>query len=644
MCVECGISITCKIPLGWESNEEFCHWSDVHQLVRCRFREYSLVVEKFPYECKICELPTWGTGYACPDLICYNFIHESCIDTPRVMHHPLHPHHPLTRPGFTLESRLIRCGVCKQDFNLRNLTTYNCGECEFALHSQCAISRLRPIKLKCHKHSLVSVLIGVPSTSRCSVCRKPFMNHGLSCVECDDFFHVECISVPREWKHERHEHTLNLMDRIIPYAYIQSEYPCDICEGTIKEAANVYVYGCNLCEFYAHFECVLSKIKQIKEAVHDHPHNGNNKLCGMCNLQINGQACAYDGRLGFWVHEECAAMPHTLDGHPLHPAHKLHLSRRLYSTLAVCDICRDASKGFHFHCRLCEFFIDVKCALLSEAEQTFYDEHRVGKTLKHPLHQEHELTLARFRTDLRKQCNMCGEELLGPSYFCRRCCDFWGFHKTCTEWPGLVEGHPVAPHHLLRLGHLRQLPEVPQCLACGYPIRSFIGYKAEDSERGILYYHIECGSSLARPFRCRGHPHQFYYVHDKPSKGVLEDPRLILICASCGEEAVNSYCRCLKCSLYFHAGCLRKAKWIPSTARHEQHVHWLSFKEECIDYGGYYCDTCEEPRDSRHPCYACDDCEFVVHIECIVSEENASSVTLKEIESDDVKIPQCSSD
>ncbi|XP_010529595.1 PREDICTED: uncharacterized protein LOC104806404 [Tarenaya hassleriana] len=676
MCVECAISTTSKTSLGWEINEEFSHWSDAHQLVRCRFREYVVVVERFRYACMICQLSMWGTGYACLELKCNNFIHESCIETSRVMHHPLH-RHPLTHQVFILAPSYLRCRACWQLLTMENLATYNCDKCKFALHFQCAGSTLRPMKFESHEHSLVSVLTGNTSFW-CYICKKHVQNHGLRCMQCKKMFHVKCVSVPRDLEHRHHhEHKLTLMDGL-PYIsrkYIQSEYSCDVCEGMIKEAAHVHVYGCNECKLYAHIECLLSKedgfkhfssslwpkkyndkrqedsshsIDEIKKTIHDHPlrlkDHGANKLCQMCMLQINGQAYACEDCHGdnFWVHEKCAALPQTLDDHPFHPNHKLYLTRRS-DTFVVCEVCGYASLGFHFSCRACRFVIDVKCAFLREIGQTFYDKHD-GKTIKHALHRGHELTLVNFGTYQTVRCYMCGEELLGPSYSCTQCVRFRGFHKTCMEWPSLVEGHPIAPQHVLQLDHPDLwYPEDPECFACGDRIESLFGYKVTGPERGI-FYHIECGSSLVRPLRRQGHAHEFYYVHDKPCKGVRGGGNngTILRCASCREEVRNSYYRCLKCNLYFHFGCLRDGAWLPRTAKHRHHVHWLSLKEYAC-YGGYYCDICEESRYSQHPSYGCDDCGFVGHIECIVCEENASSVVLEEIESDGMKIQECSS-
>ncbi|XP_010537224.1 PREDICTED: uncharacterized protein LOC104812003 [Tarenaya hassleriana] len=673
MCVECGISITSKIPLGWENNEEFSHWSDMHRLVRCRFREYGLHVENVLYECNICELSMWGTGYACLERRCNNFIHESCIGIPRVMRYPLHSHHTLARPDLmNLDYKYLQCKACRRNLKpFGNEMTYDCSECEFALHFQCVTSTLRSIKFGSHEHSLASVRL-IYSRYRCRVCEQPVLNHGLRCMECNEYFHVKCVSAPREWKHERHEHKLRLSG-VSVRGSLWSEYSCDVCEGMIKGATAIPIYGCKHCEFYAHIECVLSpkdgleqyssslwreddnqnkgthdsnypSIKKMKKEIHDHPlrlQDASNKLCEMCNLQINDQAYACDDCHAFWVHKECGELPQTLVDHPFHPLHKLRLVRRPLKNIFVCDVCGDASKGFNFYCRSCDFVIDIKCAFLSKAGQTFYDKHG-GKTLEHALHQQHKLTLANFGSYRERRCKMCGELLLGLSYVCKRCVWDCSFHKACMEWPSSVEGHPIPPHHRLHLGdtYSWSIPYLPKCFACGDRIASYFGYKTVNSENGLFYYHIECGTSLARLLRRGGHPHLFYYVHIRPSKG--GDSYLILSCACCGQEVKNSYYRCIKCSLYFHLGCLCKAKWLPSAAKHEQHMHLLSLKNY-VDYGGYYCDACEESRDSQHPCYACDDCGFVVHVECIVSEENASSVTLEEIQGDDgVKIQECS--
>ncbi|XP_010529752.1 PREDICTED: uncharacterized protein LOC104806508 [Tarenaya hassleriana] len=505
--------------------------------------------------------------------------------------------------------------------------------------------------------------------------QKNISSHCLRCAQCERFFHAECVSVPSEFEHDHHDHALTLMDGL-PYTshpYLQSEYSCDICEGMIKGARSIQVYGCDECKLYAHIECVLSKKdgfvqfsssllrknhssdkEIIKKAIHDHPlslQNGTNKLCRMCMLQMEGQAyaceeCHDDDE--FWVHEKCASLPQTLHGHPLHPNHELDLAKRILLRRVfnqqsrcrisadrdwfICAVCGDVSQGFHFSCRSCEFFVDVKCVLDADKfRQTFYDKY-ARKTLNHPLHPQHELTLANFNAGIHAQCRVCFEKLLGPSYCCTKCISY-SYHETCMEWPRLVEGHPTAPRHVLQLDGTITWQV---CFACENYTHH--GYKVINARRQI-YYHLECGSSLARPFDRRrgGHSHRFYYLHNKP-KGIL---RKVFKCASCREEVRNSYYRCLKCGLYFHFGCLRDAAWLPSAAKHKHHQHRLTLKEY-VEYGGYYCDVCEEPRDPRHPSYGCDVCEIVVHVECIISEENASSVVLEEIENDGVMIPKCS--
>ncbi|XVF42269.1 hypothetical protein PTKIN_Ptkin01aG0347300 [Pterospermum kingtungense] len=43
------------------------------------------------------------------------------------------------------------------------------------------------------------------------------------------------------------------------------------------------------------------------------------------------------------------------------------------------------------------------------------------------------------------------------------------------------------------------------------------------------------------------------------------------------------------------------------------------------DSGEYYCDVCENERNPEHPVYWCEKCTYIVHLECIVHEDNMTS-------------------
>ncbi|XP_038716388.1 uncharacterized protein LOC120009764 [Tripterygium wilfordii] len=87
----------------------------------------------------------------------------------------------------------------------------------------------------------------------------------------------------------------------------------------------------------------------------------------------------------------------------------------------------------------------------------------------------------------------------------------------------------------------------------------------------------------------------------------------------CNRVCDGSFYRCLECNYSIHLECLP----IPTTVKHKYHSHPLTLIDSFVedDSGDYYCDACENERNPRHHVYYCEKCTYVIHIECLLSEE-----------------------
>ncbi|GMP40926.1 hypothetical protein CsSME_00011200 [Camellia sinensis var. sinensis] len=108
--------------------------------------------------------------------------------------------------------------------------------------------------------------------------------------------------------------------------------------------------------------------------------------------------------------------------HPVHPEHPLALLHVVPNKFR-CDGCDIDLKEFIYRCFICNFNLDICCAL------------RAPK-LKHESH-KHPLSLMSSLASF--QCHACGTKREGMSYMCDTC-SFW-IHKDCASLT------PTFKHH-----------------------------------------------------------------------------------------------------------------------------------------------------------------------------------------------------
>ncbi|XP_047333024.1 uncharacterized protein LOC124936559 isoform X2 [Impatiens glandulifera] len=214
--------------------------------------------------------------------------------------------------------------------------------------------------------------------------------------------------------------------------------------------------------------------KGIKHFGHEHPlkfkedvRNGSKDVldCNGCGTEIgrSGFSCCIEKCKGFNLHEFCASLPKEMKDHPQHPQHPLILSTDFYVSFR-CNVCKINfmwTSPICYHCAVCEFHVDLRCASMSflVCPRTLHD---------------HELTAQLFPTSFL--CSFCGEKHkeFGMSYQCRTC-SFW-IHEQCYSLPlNITHGsHDMHPLQLCRL----QGEDLPKCLCgvCEEKINSRLGF------------------------------------------------------------------------------------------------------------------------------------------------------------------------
>ncbi|KAL5549899.1 hypothetical protein UlMin_000075 [Ulmus minor] len=282
-----------------------------------------------------------------------------------------------------------------------------------------------------------------------------------------------------------------------------------------------------------------------------------------------------------------------------------------------CDSChKHFDGGPHYYCGECNFDLDVKCALM-EAIRCEGQEH-----IEHFSHQ-HPMPLVQIDPQHHIQCFACQSLCSGPAYACTTCEYF--LHKSCAELSLQIQ-HPAHSFHplFLRVQHW-----------------SFTCNVCQKEKKNTLIYHckqcyefqmcVKCCHeyllSLLLPFikpsiKYRYHNHLLCFIeeyfdhidHCKASDNY---------CHQSGTSydlhyTTNSLFLCMNCDFKIHFICGP----LPSTIKHECHMHPLNLVDSIVEanFDENYCDVCEFERNPRIRVYYCEECQYIAHPCCVISE------------------------
>ncbi|KFK35150.1 hypothetical protein AALP_AA5G244900 [Arabis alpina] len=314
----------------------------------------SLFPRPLSFPCNACGLiNVMEPGYACYQ--CYYFVHESCIDLPRVMKITRHPHRLYHTPN--LPPKVSSCRICYRNVDIK-YGQYSCNheDCSYVVHSKCATDKnvwdgeelewvpeeseeiVAPYKKAghgliehfCHDHhylKLEKYNSTRDSGKQCQACMRSITSHDFyNCVECDYFLHEVCANLPRQLDHALHNHTLS-MD---PYPRHCDDYHALSCFICSRESSG-WKYICK-------------------------------KGRGPCTK--------------FQVDVNCVLVPECFT-HESHPEHLLFISSTYdhYDRKFRCQGCKKECFRNCLRCTICEFAICFKCSTIPYELYYKYDEH-----------------------------------------------------------------------------------------------------------------------------------------------------------------------------------------------------------------------------------------------------------------------------
>ncbi|KAE8734114.1 Importin subunit alpha-1b [Hibiscus syriacus] len=589
-CYSCDFSLdfACASSAGGEDGKKktIQHYSHRHRLSFFKYRK----IHEEDLDCFWCEKHLSGVCYGCTR--CAFYLHLVCSDKiPRTLAHPFHPvGHPLR---LCYVDGKLNCNACKrQGFTFDDIG-YMCQKCSFCLEMSCA-KLLPTLKLACHPH-ILTYFRDCTSLLHCRTCGK--YSSGADsicrCVQCDISFHLKCV-VPSEATSKYHRHPLILTEPVKEDD--SDEFCCDVCEE--ERDPKHPVYYCQSCTFVAHIQCLLphddneDKITSSMEneealsekemeqnegtngihtlfqpIVHQHQmyevtkELKDKKYCVGCRLVLKGASYfCKECSSDFYLHEECTKLPYEIR-HPSHSSHPLYLYTSYWrDRFVTCDVCKDICPGFKYSCEQCNFILDVKCAALTAHKIGVSKEKKMDRVTElHHFSHEHKLVLG-YCSDPIKETRCTICEL---SIFGPSyfCPKSCKFivHESCLSLPQKIQV-PFHPKHMLVIQQPWEHLN-PQCYACPLPIsRHKFAYSCEDCQ---LDLHPVCANYIKRPLK--------YVVQSK------------------------------------------------------YHRHPLTLKNSFVedDSGKYYCDFCEEDRNSNDHVYYCKECngQTIAHIGCVLTRE-----------------------
>uniref|UniRef100_A0A2N9I7B7 Phorbol-ester/DAG-type domain-containing protein n=1 Tax=Fagus sylvatica TaxID=28930 RepID=A0A2N9I7B7_FAGSY len=358
--------------------------------------------------------------------------------------------------------------------------------------------------------------------------------------------------------------------------------------------------------------------------------------CNGCGEGIEG-SCYSCRKCETDLHPSCAKLPLPRElQHPIHRKHPLNLHKTppYDGRTCTCNGCNLPCRSFDYHCPLCKFDLDIKCASLP-------------LTIKAENH-DHPWTL--FRNSIPFICSTCGKEGKGMPYLCGEC-GLW-VHHNCASLPCMVKHirhkHPLNLTYSLKDDHfehrLCQLCVLKvdtnnglyYCSNCDYvahvdcatdkegrdetfvwesndkdPIESTTMMKEEDSghdeftnEFCYIVKKTKVGEDKVEiPIEIK----HFAHEHDLQLTTKLENDK---ICDGCIRSIFPPFYSCAQCNFFLHKSCAE----LPRKKRHPLHQHSLTLQPMSDSFDLVQCNACYHITNGFT--YKCDVCNFTLDVPC----------------------------
>ncbi|XP_052211320.1 uncharacterized protein LOC127814100 [Diospyros lotus] len=353
----------------------------------------------------------------------------------------------------------------------------------------------------------------------------------------------------------------------------------------------------------------------------DHKHQLNpttteeedkDERCEVCQERILGEAYSCTG-CHWWWHRPCAKLPRQID-HPFHRQHPLLLLRRApYSSGKYsCAACGENRTNYAYHCPICDFFLDVKCASLEPQNGETQMQIQPISTQPHP----HPLIPCSKGSGIHNfSCSYCDLPLEGMFLVCLHC--HHSVHQSCSQFPQEIS-HPINQHrHPFTLQSVVQIASF--CHLCGKLITKRFSFQCRKCDD--LNLDFRCASlkptkishDLELQIQNFSHPHPFT---------AFENPmNFPFSCRLCELPIKDTIFTCFQCKLIVHISCALLPREIKRHPFHPQHPIKLHDDNTQSCSCEFSCRLCRsyQGRHNRDFHYECLDCKFTVHSRCALS-------------------------
>ncbi|CAH2069379.1 unnamed protein product [Thlaspi arvense] len=595
---------------------------------------YSLPIHEHPlysvakfvegHECRGCHVrETLYGGYMCRAYGCVAFFHKVCAEGARSeINHPSHPQHPLLLTNDLGDGPCAWCGTKLLG------PCYSCSTCEFKVDLAC-VKKPPPSAIEhpvWHDHPIILLKKKEgdkekkEEKSPCEVCKESICGPSFSCLECNAFFHVECVDLLKELNHPNHpNHPLKLItfDTLTDGA----EKTCLFCGEETKSA----LYHCSVCNFTTCIACTRNPPPLVINHTKTHKHQLTlfpRKMpmtCDVCGEEGKGAPYYVCLRCAFVIHGWCIEFPLfiNINRHD----HCISFTHNLGVGYSKCGVCRKSLSQYHgaYTCSICpSYAVHPRCAQRDDVWDQlefikFPDDIQViappfkvvgDGLIIHQSHSQHNLRLQKDDTihDKWLRCEACIHPVsFDPIYYCEEC----GFvlHEKCANLPTIKKLFFQTDPFTLDFDS-RNIIDCAMCgtLSTGF---TYLGKYVQGID-------IHCGT-LPEPLVHDGHVHPLYLNDD--------DGRY---CDGCHSTPVGYVFRCDDCSFHlcYYCASLPKKIWHtndehPLTLHCGEEARYNNWCDNCereIDPCGSTCDLCG--KELPIPCYSCSTCEFKVDLTC----------------------------
>ncbi|KAB2092406.1 hypothetical protein ES319_A02G028800v1 [Gossypium barbadense] len=584
---------------------EIQHFSHHHPLVFIQDHSVAAL-------CLGCEKPVEGWSYGCNQ--CDFYLHKGCAElelAPQIQH-PFHPKHPLTLlPKSPYPSV---CDLCDKRFEG---FVYNCFDCTFDLHINCALlqsSIAANFPNSLHPHPLFFIQNHNNEVEpHCSGCQKPISGPMYHCSDSDCTYprlfnlHKECAELPLEINHPYdRKHPLTLLPQPPTHPQKRRKHPLTLLP---QPPTHPQKCSCSLCRI--RWKGKMSFVCDFCGTNGDHsPY-----YCATCHLL---------------VHKNCISLPrHIMITRHLHTISLSYSLRQSQVEDWMCKICYeevDIRYG-NYRCpgSRCHFIAHVCCAtdeatwdgtimpegyderseevvhepwnlITDVVEQIRIGELMVASEIKHSYHDHNlRLTFSGKTKDDDSQCDWCTRPISTPFYSCEQCNFF--LHKDCAELPKKM------PHSFHKLSNSHDEDGYSVCSACSQLYQGF-SYRCYEIVCSFRI-DIQCmyfSDTLKHP----SHEHSLFLVHNNEG----------MWCSACFRVPFpwDVLYRCMKrCDFSLDLRCAK----LPLTCwyKYDRHFLTLTYSDDS-EFPQYYCDLCEKIRLPNCWFYYCADCDNSLHLHC----------------------------